>query len=401
MTILKNELRKIFNLKSILILLIITGIMYKLYIIHQSGVIDSRNIIKNMFIDMIDKYGYTMDENEYKEFKGDYNDKVLVANEYIKKDKELSELGINTYDEFYKIARNNGEEKYQNEKLRELYWDYRYNEEIPVFGELDQMENVIIVYEYIVLEELPEGTDIYEDDRETEKMKNRKEEIKKSKDIQSLMPYTIFEAYELQFKWVVVLILISIILLISPIYLTDKKDSMVNLQYTSKTGRNLFKYKIWSSLIVGVLIASLQLILFFSFYKYQNVDIFLNCKISGFFNTPIKSWYDLTFGNYIVVTIICVYILSIVMSLISLFISSKVNSYMSLVGTQVVLLFVINRVLLQFLIYKVTSMHITINRIGTVNIHKYSWFIAYIVMLVVAFISVYYRNKKEFKCDIN
>lgn len=401
MTILKNELRKIFSVRLLLILLIITGIMYKLYIIPQTQVDGPRDIIKNMFIQMIDKYGYTMDENEYKDFKENYNKKVLIAEEYIKKDKELGELDINTYDEFYKIARNSGEEKYQNHKLQELYWDYRGNEEIPIFGELDQMENVIIVYEGTVLEELPEGSAMYEDDSETEKMKNRKEEIIKSKDIQSLMPYSIFEEYEWQFKWVTILILISVILLVSPIYLTDKKDNIIYLQYPSKVGRNLFKYKIISSVITSILITSLQLVLFFKFYSNQGVGIFLNCKISGFFNTPIKSWYDLTFSNYIFITIICVYILSVVMSLISLFISSKADTYVSLIGTQVVSMFIMSRFLLQFLIGKVTSMYITINRIGTINIQQYSWLIAYIVIIIVSLVAIYYRNKKEFKYDIN
>ena len=397
MTVLKNELKKIFTLKSIIILLMITGIMYKIFIIPQSQVISRSHIIENIVIDMINDYGNSMDEEEYLDFKGKYNEKVKIAEEHIKNNKEFSDLDIYNYEDFYKIARNDGEEKYNNPKLLDLYWGYIGSEEFPIFEELNQFENIILCYEAIVL-----GIgNIHIDDSESIKMVNRKQEIKESKDIQSLMPYTIFQEYEIQLKWVMVLILVSIIFLISPIYLNDKKDKTIYLQYSSKLGRNLFKKKVIASMIISIVIASLQIILFLKFYSTQNTGIFLDCKISGFFNTPIKSWYDLTFSNYIVVTIICVYILSVIVSLISMFISSKVNNYITLIGIHVPIIFIISRVLLQVLISKVTSIDITMNRIGYINMPKYSMLIIYTLMILISFVGMYYRNKKEHEYDIN
>ena len=115
MEITKNELKKVFNMKNIIILFIISVLFYRLYIITPSlsNLEDLNKIVETMVKD----YGISMDEEEYKDFKSKYNDKVKLANELIKNNKEFSDLDIKDYREFDKIVRNNGEEKYNNGKL--------------------------------------------------------------------------------------------------------------------------------------------------------------------------------------------------------------------------------------------------------------------------------------------
>lgn len=51
----------------------------------------------------------------------------------------------------------------------------------------------------------------------------------------------IFSSYNELIKSVAKTILLSVMFLITPIYLRDNKDKVNYLQYTSKTGRSIFK----------------------------------------------------------------------------------------------------------------------------------------------------------------
>lgn len=379
MEIRKNELKKVFNLKNIIILFIISILFYRLYIINPSisNLEDLNKIVETMVRD----YGTSMDEEEYKDFKSKYNKDVELADEFIKNNKEFSDLDIKNYREFDKIVRNNGEEKYNNEKLNDLYYKYTDKDNNKLLYKLQEIENIILCYEY-------------------ERSISREEEIFNDDSRNSLLPYTIFEKYDELIEKVTTLVIISIVFVISTIYLKDKLENINYIQYSSKSGRSIFKKKIVVTILSTILIMSLQLIVFFIYYKTKNNSIFLDCKISGFFNTPIKSWYDLSFRNYIGLTIVCVYLIGISIGLISMYISSKVSSYISLIGIQVINIFIMKNFLLQILINKVSSMYIVIRKIGYVYLPKYFMTAIYIVLIILPLIILYFRNKKELKYDI-
>ena len=400
MEITKNELKKVFNLKNIIILFIISVLFYRLYIITPS--LSNLEDLNKIVATMVRDYGTSMDEEEYKDFKSKYNDKVKIANEFIKNNKEFSDLDIKDYREFNKIVRNDGEEKYNNEKLQDLYYKYTEKENNKLLYELQEIENIILCYEHERSIDKEPYFDVVSNQNKYSKEKAilREKELLNNDSRNSLLPYTIFENYDYLIKRVTTLVIISIVFVISIIYLKDKLENINYIQYSSKSGRSIFKKKIVVTVLSTILITSVQLIVFFIYYKTKNNSIFLDCKISGFFNSPIKSWYDLSFRNYIGVTIVCVYLIGISIGLISMYISSKVSSYISLIGIQVINIFIINNFLLKILINKVSSMYIVISRIGYVYLPKYFMPAIYIVLIILPLTILYFRNKKELKYNI-
>lgn len=400
MKLIKYELEKIFTIKSVAILIIITGLMFLRFVVPLAG---NRDLVKDTATQMVKNYGNTMEEDEFLDFKEKYNKKVAKAEKIIKDNKEFADLGVINYEEFFKITRNNGEEKYQSQEIQDLSYKYTYHDEISIFRELWEIENILICYDYTLFnnEDPYHGSSINENKSTWVKSVPRMKEIISSGDIKSLLPYTVFEEYDSQIKSVTTIILVSIVLMISPIYLKDKITKLNYIQYSSKIGRSLFKKKIIPSLLASILIITLQLLVFFIYYSKQGTSVFFDCSISGYYNTPVKSWYDLTFKNYIGVTILCVYAVGIIMSLISIYISSKVNTYISLLGIQVVNLFIFNNLLLKLLVNYVTSMYININRLGTVYLPKYTFEIVYLLLIIIVSTIMYIRNKREQKIEIN
>lgn len=394
MKIVINELKKIFNFKAIIFLIVITIVMYNLYIIPSDSLKSGTDFINNIHIQMVKKYGNSMDKDEYKDFLDTYKKKVKIADEYINNNEKFTNLGIYNYEEYNKIARNDGEAKYQNEKLHDLYYEYFYSEDITIFRELDEMENIKITYESNILEPF---TPIYSDNK---KAVDRHIEIKKNEEIQSLLPYTIFETYENQFKTLSILIFISIVFLISPIYLGDRLKNIDYLQYSSKKGRKIFKSKILASVLSSIIVVSVNLLIFFKFYLSDVTKVFLDCGISGYYNSPIRSWYDLTLFEYILISAILVYILSIVVSLLSFYISSKVNNYISLVGIQLPILVIINLFLLKYILNNATSMYIQVSGFNYITTWKYYIHMIYGIFIILSLIMIIKRYKLERKIDI-
>ncbi|MGL5694422.1 MAG: hypothetical protein ACRCXA_10105 [Peptostreptococcaceae bacterium] len=401
MRIVINELKKLFDVKSILILMLLTCIMYKHYIIPSLSVREGSSFINNIYIGLIKNYGRSMDTNEYSDFLKLYDKKVESANDFINNNNEFKNLEIYDYEEYDRIVRNSGEKKYSNTKLQEFYYEYLYNEDITIFRELNEMENIKITYEGYLFDKFEESK---EDKKE---IIDRHKEILEGEEIQSLLPYTVFEDYEIQFYNLAKLILISVMFIISPIVLDDKVNKVNYLQYSSKNGRKIFKSKISATLIATFLITTVQLNLFFVatyFTTYFNDinKVFLDCGISGFYNTPIKSWFNLTFGQYILITCFLVYILSMIIGLVSMYISSKVDRYISLIGIQIPVLFVVSRFFMKFIINNATCMYIPIRGFYRfLRMPKYFLPVVYTILIIVVAFVLYKKYKNEKSISIN
>ena len=121
--------------------------------------------------------------------------------------------------------------------------------------------------------------------------------------------------------------------MITPIYLRDNKDRINYLQYTSRIGRNIFKKKIAAGILASFIMVTLQLICFFSLYSTNNTSMFFNSNINSIYNSII-SWYDLTFIQYISLTVMGIYILALVFTLVSMLVSSIGQNYITVIGIQ-------------------------------------------------------------------
>ncbi len=378
MTIILNELKKIFNIKSIFLLIIITMTMYFLFI--EFNIVNFPNgrpslDIYDIFVDMKDSYGEFMDEEEFEDFKRKYEETKKEADKYIQSREDFRELGITNYDEFIDMDNTTNNEF---EKLRD---DVIFNKRIDVFWELPCRKEYIRAYEnreeYIL-----NGV-------ENEKQEARIIDILEKGLETSVFHDLVFFNYNQLIKPVAMTILLSVMFMITPIYIRDDKDKINYLQYTSKMGRHIFKKKIISGLLAAFIITTLQFICFFFIYSSNNVSMFFNCNINSIYNTII-SWYDLTFIQYIILTVLGVYILAFVFALISMVVSSIGQNYITLIGIQLPIALFTFTVLLRYLLHFVTD----------ISKPKYFWAISYIVLILIGTISMMIRWRKERKMDI-
>ncbi|WP_291583629.1 hypothetical protein [Clostridium sp. UBA6640] len=378
MKVVLNEIKKIFSLKMVFVLIVISIIMYFLFIsFYIEHFPNGRSELDyyNVSVEMINNYGEKMDEKEFIHFKDTYSKQVEEADRYLQSKKEFVDEGITTYESFQNM--DSGIEKLYN--LRSYVF---HEDNVDIFWQLQTRGHMIEIYEN--KEEWIRGG--YE--KINEKQEKRIKEIVDSGSYQSIFPYLILYNYNALIKYVAMLVIISIIFMISPIFLKDKLNKVNLIQYTSKTGRGLFKKKIVSGLIASFIITTIQLLCFFIIYSFNNTKMFFNYDINSIFASYL-SWYDLTFIQYIVITVIAVYILSFVIGLIVMFISSMVNNYITLIGVQVPIIFIISEFLPRI-----------IGRITDIYLPKYFIPIIYFSLIIIGIILITIRWKKEKKLDI-
>lgn len=378
MKVVLNEIKKIFSLKMVSVLMVISIIMYFLFIsFYIEHFPNGRPELDyyNIGVEMINNYGEEMDEEEFEHFKDTYNKQVEEANRYLQSKKEFVDEGVTTYEKFKNMDQD-------IEKLNNLHSYVFFEAKSDVFWQLQAREQLIEDYKH--KDEWMRST--YE--TINEKQEKRIKEIASSGNYESVFPYLIFENYNALIKYVAMLVIISIIFMVSPIFLKDKLNKINLLQYTSKNGRNLFKKKVLSGSIASFIITTIQLFCFFIAYSFNNVEMFFNSNINSVFGTYLF-WYDLTFIQYIVITVIAVYILSFVIGLIVMFISSMVNNYITLIGVQIPIIFIISKLLPRI-----------IGRITDTYLSKYFIPIIYFSLIIIGIVLITIRWKKEKTLDI-
>ena len=191
-------------------------------------------------------------------------------------------------------------------------------------------------------------------------------------------------------KNVAFLIMLSIMFMISPIYLRDKRNDLSYLQYSSKTGRNLFKKKIIAGLLSSFIIITVQLALFMLIYSSNRIGIFLNSSTLSIFNWIDIRWFDTTFIQYIVLTILGVYLLGFIITMLVMFISSIVSNYISVIGIQIPLIIINGYIFIKYLILMLMSIHLP----------KYSGVLSYLFLLVISMLLISIRWRREKIKDI-
>ncbi|SQB58009.1 putative transmembrane protein [Clostridium perfringens] len=380
MRIIINEIKKLFNLKILLILGLIVFIICKIFISFWIEVFPNGSETPdfNLSVQMLKDYGTTMDEKEFEDFKEKSALREKEADEYLKGDKEAQELGIKSYREL----RESLDKGKTDEKVEALHSKIYFKDNVYLFWEMQSRESLIASYE----NPLNRKAEVYSSKPNKYK---RLKELEKGDQLKSVLSYVTFLNYDSLITNFSILVVVTLAFIISPIFLRDEKNKVNCLQYSSKTGRKIGSKKVISAMITAFGISTLELIVLFLMYIPNDTLQFWNCSINSKFNYMV-SWFDLTFGQYIMLTILVIYIITFVVTSVSLFVSSKVKNYVVLIGIQVPIL----GALIMFLD------NIGLNHMTTINYPKYIPLIAYVVFIIISILLIINLLKNEKNRDV-
>lgn len=380
MNIIFNEIKKIFRPVNVAIIILITAVIWFLFMTFniENFPNGSDKYIYDVSVKILNEYGTSMDKEEFEDLKKYREKRAKEASEYLLTKDVFVKSGLSTYDEFVNRAENKSVEK-----LDELYSNIMFEENNYLFWELQELDYAIDRYEnkdfWIGLGGLDEN----------QAQKQRHENIRNSDATYSPLNFRIMENYHALIFGITLLILICVPTLVIPIFINDNKNKVNYIQYSSKTGRKLFEKKIVASIVASFVLATVQLAILFVVYKANNTYIFWDCSINSAIS-DISSWYDITFGQYIILSVVLNYIIAFITCMISIFVSSKVSTYISAIGVQIPILF---------------PFGIWLNDRGmkyltTTFYQKYSLQIIYLGLIILSLFMIFRRTKKEIIADV-
>lgn len=219
------------------------------------------------------------------------------------------------------------------------------------------------------------------------KQQARIDELKETKKFPKF-PEVAFKNYQDFIFNVAITILFSVVIVISPIFIKARSIQVLDMQYTTKKGRNLYQVKVTAGLLSTFFVITTLFVIYFSVYALNKTSMFFDIPIHKFINSP--SWYDPTFLQYIILTVIGIYILGFASAFFAMVFSSIVPNYISLIGVQVPYLFVMISLGINYLIILI------------IDIYLPQWLVptSYSALIVGSIVLVMLMWKREKKRDI-
>ena len=388
MRIIRNELKKIFNIKSLLVLLVIGFIIYDMFIRFNIEVFPNgrpAGDIYDIAKEFIEDEGINSSEvgsDYFLNLKEKYD---AEANNYLLNNPVAKELGISTYEELKEASdiKAKDDPNENDIKAGELNSDIMFEEEVDAFWKLQAINLIIFKYD-----------NYSKIDRElSEKQNKRISEIISSKSYRDVLPYGILENYNGFIFNSAALVVISVIFLLAPIFTKDKHRNLEQIQYTTKRGRKLYKDKIITSLIASSIIVTMELGGLFLLYltRKNTVEMFYNSNINSWLGRGFY-WFDLTFKEYIFITIGLIYIFALCLSLFIAFTSRKCSRYITLIGLSL---------LITIVLFKLVTMEMLVfGGLGWIYKPKLLVIGFLIIMVILGILLIIIQSKNEKKRSI-
>lgn len=318
------EMRKIFSWEIIALIIFVNVLLYWLLFEFNITYFPNGRPAGNIFAieqQLIPKYGAEIDEKEYKEIVAMYEQEKKKADTFLEHDPKAVALGITTYEAFSDP---------ENEQQSEYFNAITFHSEEDFPWVLQAWGSLIERYQHheISLQAEMERTSGAQQQRFKQLLNERKRTIYSN---------TVLDNFRSITNSLAIIIFFSIAILLSPIFLRDKVTSIIPLQYTSKKGRRIFWIKWLAGLVSAVIITIVLMIIYLTMYATNNT--------SSHFDLPLSSfcwdyyWYDMTFFRYIILSIVAIFIVTVLLGILSMAISTFARNTIALIGIQIVVMF--------------------------------------------------------------
>jgi len=380
MRVIFNEMKKIWNPKGVLVTIILSIIIYILFMeynVNYFGAGHPKTEFYNFGIEMTNKYGPTLELDEFNEF---INEKKDELNEEFQKviqiEKLLLESDIITYSKLIEFSNLRSVEGAQldlfdgdEEKLKEINtakWRI-YGEEHNYLG--FKLDAIYLIEERYLANTQAVDISIY-----------------------SLMMSNYIKPY---FLYSGIVITLSVLILISPLITNDKLNSVKELQYSTRKGRKLLLSQLIAALISTTVLVIVFVAIFGILFSKTGTQVFWNNGFNSF-NSSEQSVFIFTYGQWVISNVVFIFIFSIALTFILMMISKISSNLISLLFKLIPILVVI------IIVFGTGfySMLLTSNLLYRITNFKGTEFIVLSLIMLVAVKLFFNMNKKNMTTDL-
>ncbi|WP_413366803.1 hypothetical protein [Lysinibacillus sp. 3P01SB] len=272
-------------------------------------------------LDMVERYGEVIDDGEIAEVRREY-EQTVEKFEAILRDHPLSQTaGVETVEQYREYERD--DEAFN--KLEQAFWE---TDDFDLMWWIQSYESILENYQYKEESlQSPHYRSPLEKERIEELLANESYQYYSSSVAENFM--TIAEN-------VTIIILFNLIILLSPVFLRDRANQMVPLQYSTKHGRKTFVTKWRAGLMLTLFVTTILIVIYGMLYMGNGTSPFFFMQL--YHMDYVNYWYDITFRQYIIFVIMGMYLISAVFGLLVMACSSLSRNYLSQMAAQIVII---------------------------------------------------------------
>lgn len=309
MRIILNEIKKIWNIKLLLVATIIGTLFYMIFMMDFIEVFKKNHSsieVAEYAMKMTQNYGAMITDEELFDFmKKEKETLISEAEGYINTFPIFSEVGIYNFEDYEKVHYKNEQTERENEAIWTLLGEEGNFVRFKLQA-LDWIEEQYYNYPEYMLERILNSQDTPK--RELVRL----QEIKEKEEYRNIMDGYSFDNTVRYLIYLAILTILIVLVLVSPLIANDRSINIHLLQYSSKNGRRILFQQFISIIISAFMVTTLCVLIFGAIYTINGTFVFWNNGLTSFLNLNVDFfWFDLSYGQYIIIYIILLYSLSI------------------------------------------------------------------------------------------
>lgn len=162
---------------------------------------------------------------------------------------------------------------------------------------------------------------------------------------QNLLPAEVPGATSIFFAYLLVWMVLSVGLFLSPVLVRDKMRGMESLQYASRRGRGLAKTQFTAAMLSAVILTTVNLLIFGGMFLRNGTIAFADCRMYSFTMTGF-CWPNWTYGTWCIVLTLMCYAVTLGFGAMAWFLAGTSNNYIAML-LKLIPLFVCAAIVLQ------------------------------------------------------
>lgn len=293
------EMKKIWKPGIVALIIIISVLLFSAFMLRcvkpflfDDGS-DRTEVTLELCSSFIDKYGNTIEEDEFVEIENEYKQLLYGANTMIAETDLFLQNGIDDYEDYFQYM--------QNAILG--YDGYDYNTYAEMREQIIQATGKSSMY-----------FEIYEDIIQQYKSAGTGRT--------SIMPFEILAYANDYFVSMIIWCLICIFLIAAPVMVNDRANHMIANQYSSKKGKKIHRTQYLCMTLSVLITVSIITLVAMLIWKATGTLQYAGSGISSFLNSE-TSVLPLTYGRFILCFIIITYLLTLGIANIVFYLSAK------------------------------------------------------------------------------
>ena len=334
MRLLLQEIKKIWNPVIVIIIMAFGLIYYVLfsgfYIQYYVNGSDDQAVF-DLTAEWSQKYGNTLEYNEYEEIAQQLEDEKLQFADQLKDIPLAVENSIKTYEEFrafendYYDRISNGKVEPDTERTK---WTIINNSN---FFRIQGIEQTI---QYYKLKSEGDLSDFFNGDH-TDAEAERLIELNQSAVKFGYIPPGILDSTTGLTISFMIWVIISVIILLSPTIVRDRLNRMQNLQFSSFIGRSILLAQIKASLVSAAILTVLNCLIYGVLLISKGALVLKDFYLYSYSYVP---WFDWTYGTYLLVLVGMALIIGVMTGGFTVFLSRYSRNYIGMLIKSVLLL---------------------------------------------------------------